>query len=98
MADSKLDDPDYARFAWGRYKKLMLWMAVASVASTVVGIGLLLAIAGPMPLIAIVFIAGGIFFSVLLAAALMGLIFLSSGTGHDGHIEDPSRDDRWSKP
>lgn len=98
MAESNLDDPDYARFAWRRYKTLMLWMVVASVIATVVGIGLLLVIAGPMPLLAIIFIAGGIFFAVLLAAALMGLVFLSSGTGHDGHIEDPSRDDRWSKP
>ena len=98
MTENKLDDPDYARFAWGRYKKLMLWMVLASSVATAVGIGLLLAIAGPMPLIAMIFVAGGIFFSVLLAAALMGLVFLSSGTGHDGHIEDPSRDDRWSKP
>ena len=39
------------------------------------------------------FTAGGIFFSVLLAAALMGLVFLSSGTGHDERIQDFSKDD-----
>lgn len=30
----------------------------------------------------------GVFFSVLLGAALMGLVFLSSGTGHDEAVED----------
>ena len=37
--------------------------------------------------------AGGVFFSVLLGAALMGLVFLSSGTGHDEQIQDFSEDD-----
>ena len=31
---------------------------------------------------------------VLLAAALMGLVFLSSGSGHDETIHDPSEDDQ----
>ncbi len=31
----------------------------------------------------------GTFLSVLLGAALMSLVFLSAGTGHDGAIEDP---------
>jgi hypothetical protein len=44
-----------------------------------------------MPLLGTIFSAGGIFFSVLLAAALMGLVFLSSGSGHDDKIEDPTR-------
>jgi hypothetical protein len=34
-----------------------------------------------------------VFFSVLLGAALMGLVFLSSGTGHDDHIQDLSHHD-----
>lgn len=34
----------------------------------------------------------GIIFSVMLMSALMGLVFLSSGTGHDEAIEDPFAD------
>ena len=35
----------------------------------------------------------GIGFPMLLTSALMGLVFLSSGTGHDESIDDPLRDD-----
>ena len=35
---------------------------------------------------------------VMLGAALMGLVFLSSGSGHDEAIEDPFEDDPDLKP
>ena len=90
--DSALDDPDYAAFAWGRYRRLMVWMVLASTISVVGGLGLLWYLAGPLPWLAMLFVALGIFFSVLLAAALMGLVFLSSGSGHDESISDPFED------
>ena len=37
--------------------------------------------------------AGGIIAMLLLATALMGLVFLSSGSGHDEAIEDPFEDE-----
>lgn len=86
---SNLEDPGYAAFAWGRYKALMGWMFCASLFSVVVGLGVLRWIIGPIPLPMLIATAGGIFFSVLLAAALMGLVFLSSGSGHDEVINDP---------
>lgn len=88
-----LDDPDYARFAWGRYRRLMGWMALASAAATGAGLWYLEATRGPLPWLFLLFTAGGIFLSVLLAAALMGLVFLSSGSGHDDRIQDFSKDD-----
>ena len=91
MKQPDLDDPDYAHFAWGRYKRLMLWMTLVSAVAVVGGLGALYLAIGPMPLLGTLFTAGGIFFSVLLAAALMGLVFLSSGSGHDDKIEDPTR-------
>jgi hypothetical protein len=95
MADPKpdLSDPDYAAFAWSRYRRLMLWMALASAAATVAGLGLLSWLNGPLPLLFMIFTAGGIFFSVMLGAALMGLVFLSSGSGHDEQIQDFSEDE-----
>lgn len=36
----------------------------------------------------------GIGASMMLMAALMGLVFLSHGTGHDDSIEDPLADER----
>jgi hypothetical protein len=89
---SSLDDPDYADFAWGRYRKLMIWMAGAALVTVVVGLGVLRWIIGPIPIHMLIATAGGIFFSVLLAAALMGLVFLSAGSGHDNAIRDPFED------
>lgn len=94
MAPPDLSDPDYARFAWGRYKKLMWWMALVSAVTTIGGLAILWEMRGPLPWLFLAFTAGGIFFSVLLAAALMGLVFLSSGTGHDEQVQDFSHDDR----
>ncbi len=90
---SQLDDPDYAAFAWARYKSLMRWMVLASTIATFAGLGLLYLIIGAIPTGMLVATAGGIFVSVLLAAALMGLVFLSSGSGHDETIDDPFKDE-----
>ena len=94
MADPKpdLSDPDYARFAWRRYRRLMAWMALAALAATGTALTILWRMRGPLPIPFLIFTAGGVFFSVLLAAALMGLVFLSSGTGHDERIQDLSED------
>lgn len=89
IPDSKLDDPDYARFAWARYRTLMGWMAMASALAVVLGLGALWLLSGPIPWPMLALTAAGIFFSVLLAAALMGLVFLSSGSGHDETVVDP---------
>jgi hypothetical protein len=89
---SALDDPDYADFAWARYRRLMWWMSLASLGAVIGGLGLLWLLAGPVPWLMLLFTAIGIFASVLLAAALMGLVFLSSGTGHDESIVDPFED------
>ncbi len=95
MSQPDLDDPDYARFAWSRYRRLMWWMVLASALAVVVGLGALYVAVGAMPLLGTIFAAGGIFFTVLLAAALMGLVFLSSGTGHDDKIDDPTRPEEY---
>jgi hypothetical protein len=94
QSPSPLEDPDYSEFAWARYKKLMWWMALAS--ATAVGAALLFLkwLLGDIPWAMAGFTAGGVFFSVLLAGALMGLVFLSSGSGHDDVVIDPLSEDR----
>jgi Na+/H+-translocating membrane pyrophosphatase len=89
---SQLDDPDYARFAWDRYRKLMRWMVLASLLAVVIGLGGLRLMIGSLPIPMMIAAAGGIFLSVLLCAALMGLVFLSSGSGHDEAIVNPLED------
>ncbi len=95
MTDPKpdLDDPDYARFAWGRYKRLMAWMPLAAALAVVASLVWLRIYAGPMPIHMIIATIAGVFFTVMLGAALMGLVFLSSGSGHDEKIEDRARPD-----
>jgi hypothetical protein len=82
-----LGDPDYARFAWARFRGLMAWMTLAA-AVCVAGVIVVMAhVQGPLRLATMLGIIGGVGGSVILAAALMGLVFLSSGTGHDEDVE-----------
>jgi len=46
-----------------------------------------------LPIHMMIATSAGVFLSVLLASALMGLVFLSSGTGHDDAIRDVLRDE-----
>ncbi len=83
-----LDDPDYAAFAWARYRLIMRWMALATIL-IVGGAVLLLDFAyGPLSWVAIAAAIGGFGGTVMLTAALMGLVFLSSGSGHDERVKD----------
>jgi hypothetical protein len=96
MADRKpdLSDPDYRAFAWARYRRLMWWMVLAALVTVIVSLAGLWWFKGPIPIHMIIATSLGVFFSVLLAAALMGLVFLSSGSGHDDQVNDPNQDDK----
>jgi hypothetical protein len=90
---SRLDDPDYSGFAWGRYWRLMRWMMAFTV---VVTAAVLLAFWWKYGFLSIHFFiapALAIIVSMMLTAALMGLVFLSSGSGHDEAIDDPFEDE-----
>lgn len=93
MAAPDLDDPDYARFAWARYRRLMKWMALAALVAVVAAIAWLRTQHDAIPIHMLIATILGVGLSVLLGAALMGLVFLSHGSGHDDHIQDHSGDD-----
>ena len=81
-----LDDPAYAAFAWRRYRRIMAGMALAS---AVVAAGALVWMElayGPLSWVARAATLGGVFCSMLLGTALMGLVFFSAGTGHDDAV------------
>ena len=90
---SPLDDPEKAAFAWARYKRIMRFMFALTL--LVVG-GAMVAIfwseaeVSPHFFIAVEL---GIGMTMLLASALMGLVFLSNGTGHDESIHNPLDDE-----
>ena len=89
---SALDDPDYAQFAWARYRRILKWMAAAAVALVAIALAWLGIGRGEVPLHMAIAVGAGVFGTMFLAAVLMGLVFLSSGTGHDEGIEDPFAD------
>jgi hypothetical protein len=80
--------------AWARFKRLMLFMVVLTLA--VVGIALAL-FYREFGLISIHFYIAtglGVFFAMMLTAGLMGLAFLSNASGHDAAMGNA--DDRQS--
>lgn len=90
---SPLDDPGNAAHAWARYRRLMRLMFCVTVAVVILAIALLYRNNGFVSIHFYIAAALGIGFTMLLMSALMGLVFLSSGTGHDEAIIDPLEDD-----
>lgn len=72
----------------------MLWMVAAAIAAVLAAIFYLKGQGGPFPVHMMIATIAGVGFSVLLAAALMGLVFLSSGSGHDEDVGEKKGDDR----
>lgn len=91
---SPLDDPHTAAFAWGRYMRLMRWMMLVTVTMVVGSVYLLYRSNGAVSIHFYIATALGIGFAMLLMSALMGLVFLSNGTGHDAAVDDPLEDNR----
>ncbi len=82
-----LDDSDQADHAWGRFRGLLSWMIAAAAWAAAAIIMVMAKVQGPLHLVTMVAIIGGVGGSVTLAGLLMGLAFLSSGSGHDEDVE-----------
>ena len=90
---SGLDDSEQAAFAWARFRKILLAMAAGSLAVALGVVGILWALSGPLPWLFAGMVAGGVWATLMMAALLMGLMFLSSGTGHDAQVDDRISED-----
>lgn len=84
-----LDDPEYAAFAWGRFRRILRWMALVALATAVIAELVLYRWLGELNFVTASATFLGVFVTMMVAAALMGLMFLSSGTRHDERVEDP---------
>jgi hypothetical protein len=84
-----LDDPAYAAFAWRRFRRILWWMALVAVLAAGVAEVWLWTAMGELHIVTAIATFLGVFFTIMMAAALMGLMFLSSGSGHDAQVEDP---------
>lgn len=91
---SPLDDPATAAHAWARYKRIMRRMALATLVVVLLALAVVYSRNGFVSIHLYIAAAAGIGLTMLLGAALMGLVFLSSGTGHDEAIADRLEDER----
>jgi hypothetical protein len=82
-----LDDPDQAAHAWARFRAIMAWMILAAAVCSAGAIVALAWVHGSLRLVTMLAVIGGVGGSIVMAGALMGLVFLSSGTGHDENVE-----------
>ena len=69
--------------AWARYKKMMKWMLLAATVAVLLALAWLRSETGEMPIHMIIATIAGVGLSVLVGTGLMGLVFLSSSSGHD---------------
>jgi len=83
-----LDDPSAAQFAWARFRRILWGMGAISLVVALLIVGFLWWTSGPLPGIFVAFVIFGVFATMMLAALLMGLVFLSSGSGHDDQVID----------
>lgn len=90
---SPLDDPEKAAFAWARYRRLMRLMFGITVATVIIALAVIYREVDEVSPHFFIAAALGIGFSMLLMSALMGLVFLSSGTGHDESVDSRLEDE-----
>ncbi len=84
---SPLDDPHNAAFAWARFRRLMRLMLGITLATVIVAVVVIYKQVGDVSPHVFIATALGIAFSMLLMSTLMGLVFLSNGTGHDDSVQ-----------
>lgn len=94
MSDRQgLDNPQIAATAWARFRRIMLWMALAGAVCVGLALTALHWWAGPMPIHMIIATILGVWLTFMLGTGLMALAFLSSGTGHDQQVIDPLKNE-----
>lgn len=85
---SPLDDPDTAAYAWSRYRRLMRFMLGITIGVVAIAMALIYKNVDGVSVHFYIAVALGIGFTMLLMSALMGLTFLSNGTGHDASVDN----------
>ena len=86
---SPLDEPDTAAHAWAHYWRLMRFMAWLTLVVIVSALGALYWMGALVSIHFVIATVLGVGAAMLLMSVLMGLVFLSSGTGHDESVADP---------
>jgi hypothetical protein len=93
---SPLEDKRLAAHAWRRFRRMLRLVAAVTVVVIAAAMAFIYWQNGLDSVHLYIAAALGIAGSLLLTGALMGLLFLSSGTGHDEAVEDPTPDE-WRR-
>jgi len=90
--------PDYGRAAaaWKRYWAIMRWMGLLAIVTVLLALIYLKRSGEPLPLHMMIATIAGVGLTVLVGTGLMGLLFVSSRSGHDeeanrGEVDDDER-------
>jgi hypothetical protein len=94
MDRSPLDDPATAAHAWARFRRVFKAWSLFTLAVVAAVMGWLAVSRGFDSAHLYLATALGVGVTMELAGALMGLAFLSSGTGHDEAVGDFAREDQ----
>lgn len=89
---SPFGDTESAILAWARYRRLMRFMFGVTIAVVIIALALIYKQSGMVSIHLFIATALGIGFAMLLMSALMGLVFLSSSSGHDETVSKPLDD------
>ena len=88
-------EPDYGRAAaaWARYWAIMRWMVLASIVTVLIALICLKWSGEPVPLHMVIATIAGVGLTMLGGTGLMGLLFVSSRSGHDEEANRGGQDD-----
>jgi hypothetical protein len=90
MQPAPPNDPAPAAPAWARFRRFLKGWSAFTLALVVAVLGWQLAGEGPQSIHLLIAMALGVGLTMLLGGALMGLVFVSSGSGHDEAVRDYS--------
>ena len=92
---SPLDDPQNAAYAWSRFRQIMRILAAVTALTVVLVVGFLWFFYPEASIHFFIAASLGSALTMGLGGALMGLVFLSNGTGHDEAVDNrlPSADE-----
>ncbi|WP_296675323.1 hypothetical protein [Novosphingobium sp.] len=93
MVRSPLDNVENAQFAWNRFRRMLRGWALVSVLSAAGAVAWFFNQFGLVSIHFYIAAALGIGAMIMMTGALMSLLFLSSGTGHDDAVRDFERRD-----
>ncbi len=92
MTQSPLDTDENARFAWARFRRMLRGWGLVSLLTALAVLAWFFSEYGLVSVHFYIAAALGIGAMIMLTGALMSLLFLSSGTGHDEAVRDFEQD------